>query len=38
MYIPNNEDLEEYQDEEYINVDLGYIIGGLILYIEEVEE
>ena len=35
MYTPSDEewaDLEEY--EEYTHVDLGYILGGLITYIE----
>jgi hypothetical protein len=39
MYIPSDEewaDLEEY--EEYHHVDLGYIIGGLIMTINDEEE
>src|SRR5574344_1749155 len=39
MYIPSDEewaDLEEY--EEYHDIDLGYILGGLIMNIREEEE
>lgn len=35
MYIPTNEEMKELEEyEEFIHVDLGYILGGLITHIE----
>ena len=39
MYIPTEEEMEELEEyEEYSDVDLGYIVGGLIMIIRDEEE
>lgn len=35
MYIPSDEEMKELEEyEEFTHVDLGYVLGGLITYIE----
>jgi len=39
MYIPNDEEMQELKEfDEYISVDLGYVLGGLITHIEFEED
>lgn len=36
-YIPTDDEMEEFEEfDEYVSIDLGYVIGGLIDYVEEV--
>lgn len=36
-YIPDDEEMKELEEfDEYVSIDLGYVIGGLIDYVEEV--